>query len=1317
MVTVKKEEVVAEEEKVIKDEDIVERWKKGRFRPQVDSRRPTRSFDRTRQRIGWGRGKFSGPSFRNVPEDRPQEGRVDRTRKERQRSRSQENNRARLPGRFDRRRSRSESRERQRLKNREGKTEKAEIDSRDVKQGKNSQRDRGGERHDESGISNIESKRSSSLDTNVKYQDRRSEERKRDATKGRWDQRGRSKEKGREAVKDIPDVKTRKGASKAADELMQVESVAKEIRGRWEKDESSDEEEGGKEEFVEGGMVDMFGRDISKRYDYKLKQKHVVSRDNKYPVSRERLANERRSNEIRQKDEGLLESGKSVVDDTTGQLELRNADNAEAMEKDDSWKDRDSSDVENRTSRRTSEKKKKHRSKEKKKKAKRSQSREITYRSDELKRNESAEDELLMENSKEKSRQLDVPSDYYRERNTQTTDISTEDLSKESEMRERIKLKMKQRMEGALVKKNILGYDEGSDEKDNDEEGFGEKSMGNSHFTKKRRDSDDHKGTIREENGAGFGKSEKQIAEAFPVRERRGRKSREYSSSPLEDRKGGKRNKRDSLERGTEELYDGTMASKGDPRGRSGADRYGRATERTGKLRKDKRHGSTSHSSAEDEKEVGSGKKIRSISARDTGKALYSSDNGKRKKTKTKGRNDSVDSMKKEARNKPHRSRGRSSSESSIERIAASRVSVEGTGRSKRDHLYKAKGNRHFDNRSGDSEEEILTEKKTRRKVGSAMDFANRKKRREVHARGSGPKLSSNSSDDSYSTDDNRSVSDRIRHKDLSVQERESKRRPAQRHFAGRKNSDLSSENENDKTRRRQVKSSSRSRYYKEVKKGDSGESDSSSSENAKDLSKVEHKRKSKKNEEYSSLEDEKREKYIKQNRSERQRKRSRDNISSTNGKKSDRKRNDGHSRKRRRDSSEDDRGGKEKSQRKRSRSSSSRDEYAVKKSEKKQKGKSKGTKNERRYSVSSSQESENEKKKDVYKRHDVDVDVAERAGEDEKKLEEDSRKINSELLIGKSTAFRDADPSAIRDADREETHYRGISSGKVEERQSALVASAAGKVQDPSHFETVAGKEAKAAIGSDSSSDFSLYGDIDLKTVASHTDKAKRSKPSPRQEVKRRERSRESRSPFDGASRLDDKTERKRDGSKARYSRESRSLSRGARSKREEHRRKARSRDSRSSDYSDREEKRSHKRAVRRQSPKSYSQSRKRRSLSRDGSEDRKRSERSRHRSGGKSHVRKNRPRSSSASSVSEADGHQERRKRGLGSRSRGAGLRSRSPQRTSSSSYSSSAEETRRKDKSVSRKRNRRSRRSTSSDESHSSVSSIDKRRKRRK
>jgi len=1338
-VTIEKEAAVAEEEKVLKDEDIVERWKKGRFRPQVDSRRPIRGFDKTRQRFGWRREKFSGPSHRNVLEDRPQEGRVDRTRKERQRSRSQENYRARLPGRFDRRRSRSESRERQQLKGRERKTEKTEIDSRDVKQRKNNQRDRSGERHDESEISNVESKKSTSFDTSLRNQDRRSDEGRRDAPKGRWDQKGRSIEEGREVVKDIPDVKARKGPSKAPNELVQVESVAKEIRGRWERDESSDEEEGGKEEFVEGGMVDMFGRDISKRYDYKLKQKQVGARDNTFHASRERLANDGRRNEVRQKDEDILESGKSGLDDTAGKLEDGNAEE-EAMEEDDSRKDRDSSDVENRVPRRASEKKRKHGSKEKKRKAKRSKSRERADRSD--------ADDLLVENSKDKSRKLDVPFEYSRERNTQIKAISTEDLSKESEMRERIKLKMKQRMEGTLVKKNILGYDEGSDDRDSDQEGFGEKAIENSHFAEKWRDSDDHTDNIRVEDGAGFGRSEKQISETVPKRERRGRKSREDSSSTLEDRKGGRRNSRGDIEGGTGDLYDDTMASKGDRRGRSRTDRYGRSTEKTGRFKKNTRHGSTSYSSAEGEKEVGNGKKVRSTSARGSRKASYSSDDrdkaGKRKKKKARGRSDSVDSMKKEARNKSHRSRGKSRSESSSERMAssekfakakyknkgqygkgraleakASRVSIERTGRSEGNRSHKAKGNRHY--RPGDSEEEIRTEEKTSRKMGFKMDSTNKKKRREVHVRGSDPNLSSNSSDDSYSTDDERIVSDRIRHRGFSVQEREFKRRP------GRKNSDLSSENEDDKTRRRQAKGGTKSHYYEKVKKSASDESDSSSSENVKDLPNVEYKRKSKKNDEDSSFEDEKREEYNRQKRSERQINRPRDNVSSTNGKRSDRKRDDRHSRKRGRESSEDDRRAKEKSRRKKSRSSSSYDEYKMKKSEKKQKGrlKEKNERRRRRHSVSSSEESEDGRKKEVYERHAkyekqvgekstyrVGADVAERASEDEKKLEEENRKIISERLIGKSTAFKDTDPRS-----REETH-REISSGKVEEKQAALIASAAGNVQDSSHFEVVAGKEATAALGTDSSSDYSLYGDIDLKTVASHTDKAKRSKSSPHREVKRITPSRESRSPFDGASRIYDKTEKKRDGSKPRYSRGNRSLSREAKSKKEEHRRRTKSRDSRSSDgYSDREEKRSHKRTARKQSPKSYSQSRKHRSLSRDRSEDRKRWEKSQHRSGGKSHVRRNSPSSSSDSSVSESDGYHGRRKRGLGSKRRGARLRSRSPQRSSSSSYSSSAEEARRKDKSVSRKRDRRSRRSTSSDESRSSVSSIDKRKRRRK
>ena len=1452
-----KEETLVEDEDV-KDEDIVERWKKGRFRPQVESRKPLRGFERSRQQYGRGRGRFGGSFHRSIAEDRAHERKVDQNRRERQRSGSEENRHSRLPGRFDRQRSRSDSRERQQHRGKDQETikDRKDMNHKDVNESKSkhSQRRRSREGNVEAETLKDEGNRSLSSDTHMKSQNRRSEERKRDAPKRRWDQRTSNKEEGKELMKEVPDVKAKKAATGATEKRSQLENVVKEIRGRWERDESSDEENVGATEEASGSrMVDMFGRDISKRNEYQLKQKQIESRVSTLPISDDKLARYKRTDEIGiEKKDGLSLSEIPVADEITGGCADRNVETPKGeidIRDDESRKPHGSSDDDDndddnedyKASEMKVDLKKKRKKKDKKKKAKRSSNRERSNRSDILQQDEGIAGDLVMESSKDmEKKDSHYEKDAYRKNmlegdeemlnhSNEDSDVAREEIDKneavvldglnmESEMRERIKLKMRQRMEGTLMKRNILSQDMASDGNESDQENLGErvfeKGVNDSRITEKWQGSDGVErsfDTIRPREDIRITKSGKQIvernldsesgseddgkrkldgvrekrketkerhrreSEAAFKKERRRIEVSDNSGSSSEDKKEKERKgKEANLETGARYLKDRSKDSRSDSRKGNRKDYFGIEESRKrekGRLGERARHRHSDSSSETEEEKINDGKKVKSSAKQDTRSDSNSSSDDnkarKKKKSKSKRRNGSAESGKRETKYSKRRLRERSNSESSAERVErtagarykdrreaksvdkyeakSSQMSKGHTSRSGRDNSTEIKGKQRLDHSSEqssttDSEENIVT-KGVLSKVYSKEAFSNEK---EIHAQKHARKIDSTSSEESTSSSE--SDNKKHRRKGVSARGKNIKGRADRQRVSRRIDDGLSSEDESNEDLKRYAKGRNKAGHCEQERRNENEESNSSSSDEAEDSRKEkQRKRKSRKKREDSSSKDTRKGKSNKLKKSERQSKRSRENVSSTDHKRKEDKEVRRNRKKAQRESSVDEEQLKDKRRRKEIKHSASNDEYEVRKYEKKQQARSKSDKIRRRkkHSDTSSDGSEYEKKSletrhKKYGRHvQENTRVIEKSGSvfetgfgeakggdsvgeqrsatgEEKKIEEEKGNIKDDLRAGDHT--KEYDPVA-----REETYQRAILSilhdckiassvdmkvvGHMEEKPALGVNVAENLADD-------ARKEAK--IDRDSSSDISLYGDIDLKGVTSQNllnngDSSKTRQASPRQKI------------LDRAAKRDeiDNTLKRKESPKPQYSRRTRSVSRDEDSRKKKQRRKTHSSDSGSSyNSSDKEDLSAYKRPSRTKNPKSHSRhNKKERSLSRDSRSLKK----SHRRSGERSYTRKYKRRSSSES-TSESDDDREYRKRSNRKNSRSRG---KSPRQSTRSSSRSSVYEERGRNEAESKKRKRhvvdskrRRRRSrTSSDDSRSSVSSIDRRKRRKK
>ena len=1414
------EETVIEEDDT-RDEDIVERWKKGRFRPQVDSRRPTRGFDRARQRFGRGRGRFGGSFYRNTTDNRPQEGRTDGIRRERQRSGSAEIHRQRLPGRFDRQRSRSDSRERQRHRSRDRETRKSDVDlsgHKDTKENKSNHiyRRRSRERY-ESKVSRDESKPS------VPLHSRRSDDRTRDAPKRRWDQRAGSKEKGRQAMKEIQDVKTKKNAVVAAEEQSQVESVAKEIRGRWERDESSEEESvEAKKEVDESSTVDAFGRDISKRHEYKLKQKHVGSQYSGLVHSDDRVTRYNRiDNDRKQKVDDV--SRTPAVDVVSERRKERNSigdDELSTQGVSDGKDDEDNvDDSGDKFSKVKGGKKKKH----KKKAPKRSKHQESDAEDDvagNLKDTDVTEEQRYMDESNTRLKQTYTESNGSREEMDQNTAVVLDGLHAESEMRERIKLKMKQRMEGSLLKKNILTPDEISDEKGNDLQDlkgrFPEKGKDKSHADEKLQEPDgvsqtfsslklagsirltDSKKQIverarysesdsghdarRKSSGSGNKKqreTESKDRETLSRKERQRRKFRDDSYSSVENRmRKGRRSRRDSIE---ENSGSGARESRRNSRKTNKRDHYSKTAHNKeytgreiGKSKRGARHRSDSYSSSDTETEKNL--KGHSDTSSDSGRAR------RKKATKAKERTDFVDSRKKlEKGSKVRGSRARSDSGSSggLEEAAGakqrhkveldsvpryeaktSRISEGGTVRSAKEHFITTKKKRRTysseKSSTTDSEDDINT-KRTSRKKNSDSKFS--KKSEEKSRRKAEHRV--NSSSDEESSDEDKG--DKKKHyTERSSRISEFKRRASREQLSRRRDDAVSPEDEKNKYTRRDAKE--RMKEHKErIKKSDSEESDTYSSDSSEDLRKENRRQfKSNKNQRGdSSPEEADKEKARTRKRSEKHDKHSRD-ISSTEYKGKEVKEDDRKRKKKRRESSEVEELLKNKRRKRRFKHNESDDEYEMRGSKKKHKVRDRSEKHKRsKRHVTNSEDSDHarmeknvETKRDKYGKGHSETKSDRVASET---LEKSGNLFESRFRKGKDRDSADEDQSAdgvegktaeqskgledtmesrnSNSAAREETQYvdvlgrmhgmRDASNVDLhgetysEERQKILDSNIVEKLEDARHFDAVdLGQEAKATRDNDSSSDISLYGDIDLKNVSSHglLSRARSDKGTSRRKVSKIASHRDSASPTDsstGKDRVSGNTVKRKQDSRPEYSRGNRSVSRDDGSRREQRGREMRRSGSESSDDSTyREGKSAGRIAKRTKSPISRSRSgRGRRSNSRDSSSSR-----------GKRKTSHHRRRKTSSESASDSDDVYKHGKTSKGSGTKRGKSRSRSPQHSSRSSYSSSVDDEKRRDGVQSKKRKghtrdsyRRSRKS--SEDSHTSMSSVDKRKRKRK
>ena len=332
-----------------KEEDIVEKWKKGRFRPKVATRR---SFN-DRNGATRGRGGFRGTFRRGFASERTRQREFERERREpRKRSRSRDRERAqenrkerkelarrsrsaekgremreRLPGRFNRDRSRSQDRQRLRNQDRAGfklrekrknsdeeyeeKIRPRDID--DAKQRKGSfegtekqkgRWDQRGDREETEPTDEVRSKWSEVSESKVD-RNGRDTEKKRDLRKGHWDQRGRSK-----------DTVDRRDLGEEAGEEKGNEYSRKALEAKSNNN-------------LESHDVDAFGRDISKRNEYRK----VANKDIDESMRLEEQSGGGLAVKSHCKDDSISLAGESVVEEKAEVNDEANADQAENVDK------------------------------------------------------------------------------------------------------------------------------------------------------------------------------------------------------------------------------------------------------------------------------------------------------------------------------------------------------------------------------------------------------------------------------------------------------------------------------------------------------------------------------------------------------------------------------------------------------------------------------------------------------------------------------------------------------------------------------------------------------------------------------------------------------------------------------------------------------------------------------------------------------------------------------------------------------------------------------------------------------------------------
>eukprot|EP00795_Rhopilema_esculentum_P004707 gene4707-21001_t len=489
---IRPEEETNDNEKANEDDDdkddIVEKWKKGRFRPRVENRRPIGGNFRGRGRRGVGRGNFGGNFQRSILDVRRQEGRQRRDRRERPRSKSHEaddSGRKRLPGRFDRRRSRSESQEHALLKdgetaNRHGRKDPVEERS----------NRRPGHAGQDKPIATERKRRPIESEYKGGKADKRSRSRE---GKGRFESDGKAisgegcekteKKQGDTSAKrpnqrwdqieksegDLMGLKSDAREKETIDinrEEMKTEAQEKSFRGRWDENEDDDEDAGrklldtsegryvrerkdGEDENMQqkAAKVDMFGRDISKRYEYIEKKK-----------------TNNRPREAVQKDYDSKRKGAKKEEIAI----VENSEHPSSMNRVGSVGEDVGSESDNdiRKEKEKLKKKKKHKKKEKKKKKHKKRKEEDSGSADsdkerdpvagdtahDSKRTEAAIAELNRIEKIQQEQELANPVD-----DQQKPGFSIS-LDAEAEMRERIKLKMKNRSR-SLKSENVLNLE------------------------------------------------------------------------------------------------------------------------------------------------------------------------------------------------------------------------------------------------------------------------------------------------------------------------------------------------------------------------------------------------------------------------------------------------------------------------------------------------------------------------------------------------------------------------------------------------------------------------------------------------------------------------------------------------------------------------------------------------------------------------------------------------------------------------------------------------------------------------------------------
>ena len=474
------------------NDDIVEKWKRGRFRPRVENRRPIGGNFRGRGRRGAGRGNFGGNFQRSILDVRRQEARQRRDRRERPRSKSHEadeSGRKRLPGRFDRRRTRSESQEHSLLKDgetasRHGRKDYVEERSHrrpgHAGQDKPTATERKRRPIESEYGRGIKDKRSRSREGKGRFEsdgkaisgegyektDKKQGDTQGERPNQRWDQIEKSEGDLRGLTSDAREKET---IDKNREEMKTAQE--KSFRGRWDKNEDDDDDVGRKlldasegryvrerkddeneNTLQKAAKVDMFGRDISKRYEYIEKKKT----NNRPREAVQKEDDSKRKGAKEEKIEILENSEHSPVHPSS-------MNRVGSLEEDVGSE----SDNDIRKGKEKLKKKQKHKKKEKKKKKQKKRKEEDSGSADsnkdhdpvaksdtahDSKRTEAAIAELNRIEKIQQEQELEYPVG-----DQQKPGFSIS-LDAEAEMRERIKLKMKNRSK-SLKSENVLNLE------------------------------------------------------------------------------------------------------------------------------------------------------------------------------------------------------------------------------------------------------------------------------------------------------------------------------------------------------------------------------------------------------------------------------------------------------------------------------------------------------------------------------------------------------------------------------------------------------------------------------------------------------------------------------------------------------------------------------------------------------------------------------------------------------------------------------------------------------------------------------------------